>query len=220
MKSLLETSVLTQFYLFKESLKTHLSKDYVQIDCTLLERLVRSGIMCPVFTERQKTMLLGTSGIPCPLDIMHFMMPSNCFTAPISAGTLKSSRQDLLYEGNPSQSVSNAHSFSSFEASLPNLNNMYKWKMTDNSVNTNVEDDDDDTLDQTLRMITSSVANVSLDGNECTDMNFSDLDVSSRTSSSPGSEPSPIAVKLQSDRCGVMAAGPLTVARDNIWGHP
>jgi hypothetical protein len=96
---------------------------------------------------------------------------------------------------------------------------MYKWKLTDIGANTNMEDDHD-ALDQTLRMLTASVANVSLEGNDCTDMNFSDLDVSSRTSSSPGSEPSPIAVKYRGDKCGVTAAGPLTVVKDNIWAHP
>ncbi|KAI9286232.1 hypothetical protein BC943DRAFT_359403 [Umbelopsis sp. AD052] len=199
-----------------ESLKTHLSKDYVQIDCTLLERLVRSGIMCPAFTERQKTMLLGTSGIPCPLDIMHCMMPANCFSTPTVANTINSPRQEM-YEGTPAQAVSNMSSFSTFEASLPSANNMYKWKLADTGASV---EDEDDALDQTLRMLTTSVANVSLEGSECTDMNFSDLDVSSRTSSSPGSEPSPIAVKYRNDICGVMAAGPLTVVKDNIWAHP
>jgi hypothetical protein len=124
-----------------------------------------------------------------------------------------------MYEGAPSQPVPNLSSFSNFEASLPSPNNMYKWKLTDNGVNA-TGDDDDDALDQTLRMLTASVANVSLEGNECTDMNFSDLDVSSRTSSSPGSEPSPLAVKYRVDKCGVTAAGPLTVVKDNIWAHP
>lgn len=58
-----------------ESLKVHLSKDYVQIDGTLLERLVRVGIMCPAFTERQKTTLLQTARIGCPPDLMHYLLP-------------------------------------------------------------------------------------------------------------------------------------------------
>ncbi|CEI93548.1 hypothetical protein RMCBS344292_07779 [Rhizopus microsporus] len=59
-----------------ESLKTHLSKDYIQIDPTLLERLVRAGIMCPAFTERQKMTLLQTSRLEkCPVDIVSFMYP-------------------------------------------------------------------------------------------------------------------------------------------------
>lgn len=58
-----------------ESLKTHLSKDYVQIDTTLLERLTRAGIMCPAFTERQKTTLLQTARIDCPTDIESFLIP-------------------------------------------------------------------------------------------------------------------------------------------------
>ncbi|RCH85466.1 hypothetical protein CU097_009618, partial [Rhizopus azygosporus] len=58
------------------SLKTHLSKDYIQIDPTLLERLVRAGIMCPAFTERQKMTLLQTFRLEkCPVDIVSFMYP-------------------------------------------------------------------------------------------------------------------------------------------------
>lgn len=63
-----------------ESLKTHLSKDYVQIDTTLLERLTRAGIMCPAFTERQKTTLLQTARIDCPADIESFLIPANGIT--------------------------------------------------------------------------------------------------------------------------------------------
>ncbi|KAG1465047.1 hypothetical protein G6F46_001421 [Rhizopus delemar] len=58
-----------------ESLKIHLSKDYIQIDPTLLERLVHSGIMCPAFTERQKTTLLQTSRLECPANIVSFLYP-------------------------------------------------------------------------------------------------------------------------------------------------
>ncbi|KAL9538957.1 hypothetical protein PS6_011397 [Mucor atramentarius] len=65
-----------------ESLKTHLAKDYVQIDTTLLERLVRAGIMCPAFTERQKTTLLQASRIECPQDIAGFLV-SNSATGSI-----------------------------------------------------------------------------------------------------------------------------------------
>ncbi|KAI8359848.1 hypothetical protein EDC96DRAFT_595781, partial [Choanephora cucurbitarum] len=57
-----------------ESLRTHLAKDYVQIDNTLLERLVRAGIMCPAFTERQKATLLQTARIECPQDITSYLV--------------------------------------------------------------------------------------------------------------------------------------------------
>ncbi|KAK4509813.1 uncharacterized protein ATC70_007117 [Mucor velutinosus] len=60
-----------------ESLKTHLAKDYVQIDSTLLERLVRAGIMCPAFTERQKTTLLQASRMECPQDIVGFLVSNS-----------------------------------------------------------------------------------------------------------------------------------------------
>lgn len=65
-----------------ESLKTHLAKDYVQIDTTLLERLVRAGIMCPAFTERQKTTLLQASRMECPQDIIVFLVSNS---APIGS---------------------------------------------------------------------------------------------------------------------------------------
>lgn len=101
---------------------------------------------------------------------------------------------------------------------MPDPTNMYKWKMND-AVNNSTEDDE--ALDQSLRALTASVVNVSLDGSECTNMNFSDLDVNSRTSSSPCIERSPIATTLRCEKsCIVMAAGPLTVMGDNIWGHP
>lgn len=59
-----------------ESLKTHLSKDYVQIDPTLLQRLARAGIMCPAFTDRQKVTLLQTAHIDCPTDLLHHFVPT------------------------------------------------------------------------------------------------------------------------------------------------
>ncbi|KAG2224206.1 hypothetical protein INT45_001324 [Circinella minor] len=59
-----------------ESLKTHLSKDYVQIDSTLLERVTRAGIMCPAFTERQKMTLLQTARIECTPDLFQYLLPS------------------------------------------------------------------------------------------------------------------------------------------------
>lgn len=175
--------------------------------------------MCPAFTERQKTMLLGTSGIPCPLDITHCLMPANCSASPAASGNhSKSTRTDTAYDSTMLQSSKTTLSLSSFEASMPDPTNMYKWKMNDVVDNST---EDDEALDQSLRALTASVVNVSLDGSECTNMNFSDLDVNSRTSSSPDSERSPIATTLHGEKsCIVMAAGPLTVMGDNIWGHP
>jgi hypothetical protein len=162
-------------------------------------------------------MLLGTSGILCPLDIVHFLMPANCFASP-SASQVKKTNTDTAYECNLPQSTANTPSISSFQASLPNPANMFKWKM-DNAEEHSTEVEE--AVEQSLRALTSSVANVSLDGNECTDMNFSDLDVSSRTSSSSGSDSSPIATPPHGEKsCIIMAAGPLTVVGDNIWGHP
>ncbi|KAI9254843.1 hypothetical protein BY458DRAFT_579830 [Sporodiniella umbellata] len=56
-----------------ESLKIHLSKDYIQIESTLLERLVFAGIICPAFTERQKTALLQIARIECPPQMASFL---------------------------------------------------------------------------------------------------------------------------------------------------
>ncbi|CAG8558717.1 3099_t:CDS:10 [Ambispora leptoticha] len=41
-----------------ESLKIHLNKEYHRIEETLLERMLRAGILTPVFTERQKLMIV------------------------------------------------------------------------------------------------------------------------------------------------------------------
>ncbi|CAG8493881.1 17208_t:CDS:10 [Acaulospora morrowiae] len=58
-----------------ESLKIHLSKDYHRIDETLLERMMRAGIMTPVFTERQKLMILQVSGMALPEDLQDRLSP-------------------------------------------------------------------------------------------------------------------------------------------------
>ncbi|KAI1318999.1 hypothetical protein EDD11_005197 [Mortierella claussenii] len=56
-----------------ESLKSHLSKEYNTIHPTLLLRMVRSAILTPAFTERQKAMVLHTAGCSCPEDIVGWM---------------------------------------------------------------------------------------------------------------------------------------------------
>ncbi|CAG8493795.1 14224_t:CDS:10 [Cetraspora pellucida] len=58
-----------------ESLKIHLSKEYHRIDETLLERMMRAGIMTPVFTERQKLMILQVSGMALPADLQDSLTP-------------------------------------------------------------------------------------------------------------------------------------------------
>ncbi|CAG8447809.1 11671_t:CDS:10 [Scutellospora calospora] len=58
-----------------ESLKIHLSKEYHRIDDTLLERMMRAGIMTPVFTERQKLMILQVSGMTLPADLQDRLTP-------------------------------------------------------------------------------------------------------------------------------------------------
>ncbi|GAA5811843.1 hypothetical protein MFLAVUS_005289 [Mucor flavus] len=78
-----------------ESLKTHLAKDYVQIDSTLLERLTRAGIMCPAFTERQKTTLLQTARIDCPADIESFLILTNCIALSPSTSAAAAEQQQF-----------------------------------------------------------------------------------------------------------------------------
>ncbi|KAF9348084.1 hypothetical protein BGX26_000471 [Mortierella sp. AD094] len=58
-----------------ESLRTHLSKEYNTIHPTLLTRMVRSAILTPAFTERQKAMVLHVAGCTCPEDIIGWMSP-------------------------------------------------------------------------------------------------------------------------------------------------
>lgn len=59
-----------------DSLKFHLAKEVVHIDNSLLQRMVRAGIMCPAFTEQQKAILLQAADIKCPIDIKSFMSNS------------------------------------------------------------------------------------------------------------------------------------------------
>ncbi|KAG2231498.1 hypothetical protein INT48_008665, partial [Thamnidium elegans] len=54
-----------------DALKLHLSK-VVHIDNSLLDRILRAGIMCPAFTDQQKSKLLKSVGYP--LDIETFML--------------------------------------------------------------------------------------------------------------------------------------------------
>lgn len=86
----IEDHELTTFHQFLESLKTHLAKDYVQIDPTLLERLVRAGIICPAFTERQKMTLLQTARMDCPQDILHYLISGTASPNPASTTTVTS----------------------------------------------------------------------------------------------------------------------------------
>ncbi|KAM3582832.1 hypothetical protein VKS41_004597 [Umbelopsis sp. WA50703] len=192
-----------------------LAIDYVQIDCTLLERLVRAGIMCPAFTERQKTMLLGTSGIPCPLDIIQFLMPANCFSATTNAINFIKPAKNYTFGSGAYPSIKST-CLKSLDGSLPETGSKQNWRM-----NQIVESpiDDNEELHQSMQQLTISVASASLDAKDCSDMNFSDLDVSSRTSSSSGCELSPTS-SYKGEQPIMKAAGPLTIVGENIWSHP
>ncbi|KAG9291107.1 hypothetical protein G9A89_012979 [Geosiphon pyriformis] len=58
-----------------ESLKIHLSKEYHRIEETLLERMLHAGILTPVFTERQKMMILQVTGLKLPPDLQDLLAP-------------------------------------------------------------------------------------------------------------------------------------------------
>ncbi|KAI8980327.1 hypothetical protein BDB01DRAFT_898224 [Pilobolus umbonatus] len=116
-----------------ETLKIHLSKETSQIDSTLLERAVRAGVMCPSFTERQKTTLLQTAKLNCPEDIKHllFTLEENIFmdlggTNPSALLTILNTSQstldDTIY---PVSQVSYSSSRSNYdpEESLPSMHN-------------------------------------------------------------------------------------------------
>ncbi|CAO3565630.1 unnamed protein product [Mortierella alpina] len=59
-----------------ESLRLHLNKEYNNIQSTLLHRMVRSAILTPAFTERQKNMVLHVAGYSsAPEDLAGWMSP-------------------------------------------------------------------------------------------------------------------------------------------------
>ncbi|KAF9575048.1 hypothetical protein EC968_004545 [Mortierella alpina] len=59
-----------------ESLRLHLNKEYNNIHSTLLNRMVRSAILTPAFTERQKNMVLYVAGYTSsPEDLAGWMSP-------------------------------------------------------------------------------------------------------------------------------------------------
>lgn len=108
-----------------ESLKTHLAKEYVQIDSSLLERLTRAGIMCPAFTERQKTTLLQTARIDCPADIESFLVLTNCIAlSPSTSPTTTNNTTEQQFQSPTKQNFPFLKLDSSQE--LKN-NNMYPW---------------------------------------------------------------------------------------------
>jgi hypothetical protein len=65
------------FEMFKiavESLVIHLCKSSKRyLDQSLLFRLVRSGLTVPLFTEKQKLIVLSVSQLDCPKDLEKFV---------------------------------------------------------------------------------------------------------------------------------------------------
>ncbi|KAH8548507.1 hypothetical protein BGW37DRAFT_559910 [Umbelopsis sp. PMI_123] len=57
--------------------KYMLAANYITIDPNLLVRMVRTGVMCPAFTERQQNVILNAAGQDCPEDIKHFIIPDH-----------------------------------------------------------------------------------------------------------------------------------------------
>jgi hypothetical protein len=57
-----------------EALQSHLSKPYHNIDSTLMDRLLRTILMVPMFTEKQKSILLECSGQRCPIGFESLLI--------------------------------------------------------------------------------------------------------------------------------------------------
>ncbi|KAF9358772.1 hypothetical protein BGX34_008777 [Mortierella sp. NVP85] len=79
-----------------ESLRIHLSKETTTIDPTLLTRIVRSAILSPAFTERQKAMVLHVAGCPCPEDIIGWMTPPVLTENEVVKNVLEDSTQESI----------------------------------------------------------------------------------------------------------------------------
>jgi hypothetical protein len=71
----------------------HLSKETTTIDPTLLTRIVRSAILSPAFTERQKAMVLHVAGCLCPEDIVGWMTPPALTENEVIKGAIEDSPQ-------------------------------------------------------------------------------------------------------------------------------
>ncbi|KAI8820198.1 uncharacterized protein EV422DRAFT_82501 [Fimicolochytrium jonesii] len=56
-----------------EALRIHLNRFDHNIDDSLLDRVVRTGLCVPLFTEKQKVTLLNVAQIPCPRDLVKFV---------------------------------------------------------------------------------------------------------------------------------------------------
>ncbi|CAO3613179.1 unnamed protein product [Cunninghamella blakesleeana] len=118
-----------------ESLLNHLSKDYVQIDPTLLERLVRVGLLCPAFTEQQKIVLLKISGIDCPSDLIYLFYPlqqQQELMNPIFTSSHYEIPVDAVFQPSP---LSYHHSLSDNKSSIHHQYN--NNNSTNNTNNTN-----------------------------------------------------------------------------------
>ncbi|KAI8580297.1 hypothetical protein K450DRAFT_198686 [Umbelopsis ramanniana AG] len=66
-----------KYMVLPECLCSHIAKDYITIDPALVVRMVRTGVMCPTFTERQQNVILNSAGQECPEDIKHFIVPDH-----------------------------------------------------------------------------------------------------------------------------------------------
>ncbi|KAI8333883.1 hypothetical protein BC941DRAFT_433253 [Chlamydoabsidia padenii] len=106
-----------------ESLMNHLSKDYVQIEPSLLNRLVRAGLLCPAFTEPQKVVLLQVTRMNCPMDLTYLFMKHE-FVSPTSDPVFYHSplsSRHSFYDDPPT--YNNKRSYTRSPAPLSNRNN-------------------------------------------------------------------------------------------------
>lgn len=81
----------------------HLSRENNAIDTTLLSRIVRSAILSPAFTERQKAMVLCVAQSHCPEDLISWMTPPGPVEGEAAADIIEIGLQEDLGSANPSR---------------------------------------------------------------------------------------------------------------------
>ncbi|KAM3589021.1 hypothetical protein VKS41_001447 [Umbelopsis sp. WA50703] len=109
--------------------------------------MVRTGLMCPTFTERQQTVILNASGQECPEDAKSFIISNR----PPASDTL--SDQGVSHQSDIEETVSREHSCKSpleIKEKWPQKNELKTW---DYGTSKNLIDlsDDDDTRGATIK---------------------------------------------------------------------
>jgi hypothetical protein len=79
----------------------HLSKDASLFHPSLLNRLIRAGCCVPLFTEKQKSVILTVAQVACPLDLIRYvynppMDLSNASSAESCVSTKEENEDEIL----------------------------------------------------------------------------------------------------------------------------